>query len=232
MTIDTSRQTSGSPKVSVLVGGKLYSIDPHKIPYFQSYIDFQTNAGVQPVHDNIPYFDAAFAGVEKGYRHCFRHLPVDLEAYHGLCETLDFLCVDVLAGSSLDQIIGTLKAGKGDYELEYKHYIFVKGNKAIARNASFLFVYQMLKGDFADEHRDSAKVFNAVKYVVSHRAVFKYAARMIVRAAYEERFQSSGKQIAELDNWPILEPGKDGRMPDEDVTTEEESSSDYSDDDY
>lgn len=109
---------------------------------FQSYIDFQTNACAQPVHDNIPYFDAAFAGVEKGYRHRFRHLLVDLEAYHSLCETLDFLCVDVLAGSSLDQIINSLKVGKGNYELEYKYSVFVKGNKTTARDVSFLFVYQ------------------------------------------------------------------------------------------
>lgn len=61
--------------------------------------------------------------------------------------------------------------------------------------------------------------------------MFKYAARTIVRAVYEERFQSTGKQVAELDDWPILEPGKDGRMLDEDVTTEESSSSDYLGDD-
>lgn len=137
----------------------------------------------------------------------------------------------MLAGSLLDEIINRLKAGKGQYEVEYRYSRFVKGNKAAARDAAFLFVYQMLRGDFADEQTDSTKVFNAVKYVVSHRTVFKYAARTIVRAAYEERFQSTGRQVAELDNWPILEPGKDGRMLDEDVTTEESSSSDYLGDD-
>ena len=157
--------------------------------------------------------------------------PVSLlEAYYGICESLDILCVDVLQGKSLDDILESLKAGKGKYEIEYKHSIFVKGDKVVARDAAFLLVYQMLKGSFEDQHKGSMKVFNAVKYVVSHRAVFKDTARTIVRAAYEERFHTSRKQGGELNKWPILEPGKDGLMEDEDVTTEE-SSSDYLDED-
>lgn len=89
----------------------------------------------------------------------------------------------------------------------------------------------MLEGNFEDEQQESKKVFNAVKYILSHRATFKYTTRMIVRAAYEERFHISGKQIAELNKWPVLEAGEDGCVEDEDVTTEE-SSSDYLDEDY
>jgi hypothetical protein len=108
----------------------------------------------------------------------------------------------------------------------------LKATKRAARDAAFLFVYQMLKGTFEDQYKDSMKVFNAVKYIVSHCAVFKYTTRVIIRAAYEERFHISEKQAAELNKWPILEPGKDGRMEDEDLTTEESSSSDYLDEDY
>lgn len=157
-------------------------------------------------------------------------MPTNLEAYHDLCDTLELLSVDVLKGYSLDEIITNLKAGKGEYEVEYKRSIFVKGNKVLARDTAFLFVYQILKGNFEDEYKDSMKVYNAVKYIVSHRAVFKYNVRMIVRAAYEERFHASAKQIAELNRWQILEPGKDGRMEDEDVTTET-SSDDWEEDD-
>jgi len=101
-----------------VIGGTPYSIDPLKIPYFRSYIDFQRNSGLQPIHDTIPYFDTAFIGIEKGYRHWFRQLPIDLEAYHRICETLDFLCVDVLGGNSLDDIIERLKEGKGRHEVD------------------------------------------------------------------------------------------------------------------
>jgi hypothetical protein len=204
-----------------VIGGTPYSIDPLNIPYFRSYIDFQTSSGLQPIHNTIPYFDTAFLGIEKGCRHCFRQLPIDLEACHGICETLHFLCVDVLGNNSLDNIIESLKEGKGRHEIEYKYSIYVKGNKAAARDAAFIFVYKMLKGNFEDEQKDSMKVFNAVRYVLSHPATFKYTTRMIVRTAYEERFHISGKQIAELNKWPVLEPGKDGCMEDEDVTTEE-----------
>jgi len=90
-------------------------------------------------------------------------------------------------------------------------------NMAIARDAAFFLVYQMLMGSFENENKDRVKVFNSVKYVVSHRRVFKHTARMIVRAAYEERFVGSMEEIAELNN-----------IEDEGVTTEE-SAIEYSD---
>lgn len=158
-------------------------------------------------------------------------MPVELSAYHQLCETLELLLIDVLAGQSLGGIIAKLKEGKGDYEIEYKRAIFIKGDKTSARNAAFQFLYTIMHSErFEDENKDSMKIFNAVKYIVSHRAVFKYKARKIVRAAYEERFCATTKQVAELDKWPIIEPQGDGEE-EEDVTTDEPSldfdSSDY-----
>lgn len=52
-----------------------------------------------------------------------------------------------------------------------------------------------------DETKDSAKVFNAVLYLISHAATFKWRTRSVVQAAYEERFVVSAKQIAALDKW-------------------------------
>lgn len=94
-------------------------------------------------------------------------MPVGLEVCHGICETLHFLCVDVLGNNSLDDVIESLKEGKGRQEIEYKCSIYFKGNKAAARDAAFIFVYKMLKGNFGDEQKDSMKVFSAVKYVHS-----------------------------------------------------------------
>lgn len=219
------------PRTSVSIDGIPYSIDPLKIPYFRSYIEFQTSAGQSFDHKSIPYFDAAFVGIEEGYRHCFRRLPTNLEACHDICDTFDFLCVDVLNGSSLDDTIQRLKCGKGQFDVEYKRAVFVNGDKAAARDAAFLLVYQLLKGTFDDEIKDSVKVFNVVKYIVSHRAVFKYAARKLVRESYEERFCTSPKQNAELNRWPILEPGTGGFDESGDVTTDASISDDW-DEDY
>lgn len=63
-------------------------------------------------------------------------------------------------------------------------------------------------------------MFNAVKYIVSHRATFEFAARKLVRAAYEEGFVVSAKQITELGKWQVR---KVGEKEDEDLTTEDSS---------
>ena len=214
-----------------MVGSKLYSIDRVQIPYFNSYANFQkANGDLKLAHDDIPFFEAALAGIEKGYRHCFRKVPAEIDACRGVCETLDFLGVDVLKQKSLKETIKDLKEGQGSYDVDYKRAFYVKGNKTIARDAAFCLVYQILLGEFENEHRDSVQVFNAVNFVVSHPATFKFAARKMIRAAFEERFVASAKQIAELEKWQIRKPNEDGSEEEEDVTTEE-SYSDYYDED-
>lgn len=155
-------------------------------------------------------------------------MPVELPAYHELCETFRFLLIDVLAGLSLHEIIAQLKKGKGDYEVEYRRSTFIRGDKESARNAAFQLVYSIQTTEkFEDENKASMKIFNAVKFVVSHRAIFKYKTRKIVRASYDERFCATAKQVADLDKWPIREPG----LGEEDLglegTTEESSSSSF-----
>jgi hypothetical protein len=127
----------------------------------------------------------------------------------------------VLQRISLDDIIKNLKVGKGKYQIDYKYSVFVKGNKALARDAAFLLVCQMIRGEFNDPDKDSIKVFNAVKYIVSHLAIFRYPTRQVVRAAYEDSFHASVKQSAELNRWPVSRPGEG---VEDDVTTEESSS--------
>lgn len=94
-------------------------------------------------------------------------------------------------------------------------------------------MHLILSGEFKDETKDSAKVYNAVMFVVSHANTFKWRTRKVVRAAYEERFVVSVKQTAGLDKWEKTDAAKLAKEDDEDVTTEEEDSpyycSDYSD---
>ncbi|KFY46651.1 hypothetical protein V495_02317 [Pseudogymnoascus sp. VKM F-4514 (FW-929)] len=115
----------------IKIGDKNYDIELSKIPYLASFADFQSKAQPESkelVHGPITHFDVALKGVESGFRQCFRSLPPDLAQHHALAETYQFLCVDVLGGQSLDQIIVALKSGKDDYELEYKRYQTIKGN--------------------------------------------------------------------------------------------------------
>lgn len=90
----------------------------------------------------------------------------------------------------------------------------------------------ILLGEFKDEVRDSAKIFDAVLFLVSHPGTFKWRTRRVVRAAYEERFVISTKQRARLDHWEKTDTDKLAADDDSDVTTEEEESDYYYDSDY
>ena len=111
---------------------------------------------------------------------------------------------------SFNEIIANLKAGRTDYELE--------GNKRLARDTAFQLLFLMLHGQFEDEVKDSAKLFNAVEFVVSHSGTFKYLTRPVIRAAHEERFKVTAKQKMRLDKW---EKGEDANHA-ADISTEEE----------
>ncbi|KAH5520208.1 hypothetical protein HBI29_059360 [Parastagonospora nodorum] len=216
----------------ITIGGTNYDIDVSQIPYLSSFVNFQDKAspqGTELVHGPIPLIDGALLGIRSGYRQCFRALPPDIHQHQMLCETYDFLGVDVLAGQYIDEIFADLKACKIDYELEYKRYLAIKGNKSKARDAAFKLLYLILVGEFRDENMDCMKVFNAVLFVVSHSATFKWKTRTVIRAAYQERFVVTLKQIARLDEW------LKGDTEDEveaDVTTTDESSDEYYNSDY
>lgn len=232
-----STTTPASPKTAIRIGDVHYDIEVSKIPYLASFVDFRANAQPQTtefVHDPIPLFDVALKGIESGYRHCFRSLPAELSQHHTLCDTYELLCVDVLGGQSINEIFNDLKSGKSDYEIEYKRSREIKGNKSMARDTAFKLLYLILLGEFKDKAKDSAKMFNAVLFVVSHSGTFKWRTRSVVRAAYEERFVISAKQRARLDQWEKTDAAKLAAEDAGDVTTEDEMSdryyySDYSD---
>ena len=225
--------TTSSPSTTIRIGDVRYDIDVSKIPYLLSFVDFQANAQPQStelVHDPIPLFDIALKGIESGYRQCFRSLPADLSQHRILCDTYDFLRVDVLGGQSINDIFRDLKSGQSDYDHEERREI--KGDKSRARDTAFKLLYLILQWDFKDEMQDSVKVFNAVLYLVSHAATFKWRTRSVVRAAYEERFVISTKQTAGLDKWEKKDTAKLAVEDAGDVTTEEEKSDCYYTSDY
>ena len=210
-------------RFDIEIGGKPYNVSKITMPYFASYLDFQNQSG-QAVdkHGEIPSFDAAYQGAESGFRQCFRALGTDLTEYNTLCDTLDFLCVDTLGGRSTDAVIQDLKSGREDF--------IEKGDKATARDSAFRLLYLLLKAELEDEGKVRQKMYQAVLFVVSHRAIFKYRARRTIREAYEERCDISMKQRAALDKWPVLEPGTATTWSDRDVTTEDSSDYDFDSD--
>lgn len=62
--------------------------------------------------------------------------------------------------------------------------------------------------------------YNAVLFTVSHRIIFKYRIRRLVKEALEERVELTERQRMGLDKWLINEPQEKVRQED-DVTTEE-----------
>ena len=168
------------------------------MPYFQGYIRFNQSSSQELEHEDIPLFDVAYKGVEDGMRQCFRRLDGDLDEFATLCQTLQLLMVDVVQDRSIQDIMKEMRSGKDDHETEHRRSYKIKGNKSKARDAAFALLFLLLIEDFKSDIRDSRKMYQAVLFIVSHRAIFKYRTRKVVREAYEDRFQPSAKQIASL----------------------------------
>jgi hypothetical protein len=182
---------------SVTIGGTKHDVDSSKIPYPSPFVGFQTKSqfeGSELDHGPISLFEQALHGIHSGYRQRFRDVPADPAQCHILCEIYDFLGTNVLENQDINSIFANLKSCKTDWELGYKNYRAVKGNKSKACDAAFKLVYLMLLGEFEDENKDCAKAFNAVLFVVSHSATFKKRASGVTRAAYEERLVISPKR--------------------------------------
>lgn len=214
--------TEQTSSVRIKIGGSEHLVDVTKIPYIESFVRFQVRSGQSttplPVHDDIPFFDIINYSVQKGYRNFFRRMPPQLSDYHVLCETLEFLAIDIPQRRKLQEIFNDMRAGKNDWDPEERREI--RGSRSVARDAAFRLLYLFVLGEFESEVRDRNIAYQAVLFVVSHRGIFKYRARKMIREAFEERFEISDKQRKELDKWPINEPQGEGWK--EDVTTEEE----------
>ncbi|KFY71320.1 hypothetical protein V499_08484 [Pseudogymnoascus sp. VKM F-103] len=209
---------------SIKIGGNDYHIELSEIPYLAAFANFERtkaqNQQKELVHGPIAHFDTALEGMEFGFRQCFRSIPPDLAQHHALCETYEFLCIDVLGGKSLNEIIGGLKTGRRVHKGASKSSNSIKRDRSKARDSAFQLLYFILRGEFEDEMKDSTDVYNAVMFIVSHADTFQWRTRKVVRAAYEDRFVVSVKQIAGLNKWEEDEDEDD----EDDVMSEEEES--------
>ena len=171
--------------------------------------------GQQKDHDNISFSDVIKVGLDKGFRQFFRRMPTKLSEYQALCNSLKVLAIDVPQGRQIRDIMGDLRRGKSDWDPEEHRKI--AGEKGLARDSAFRLLYAFLQEDV----KDSNAAYNAALFVVSHRNIFRYRTRKMVREAYAYRFTASPKQLIGLDKWPIRDDQGAGSQ-EEDVTTEED----------
>ncbi|KAI0569391.1 hypothetical protein PtrSN002B_011785 [Pyrenophora tritici-repentis] len=217
--------TTSRAKTLITIGNVRYKTDVSRIPRLASLV---LNSGdsssqlTEIIHEAIPLFDVALKGIESGYRQCFRSMSSDITLYRTLCDTYDFLHVDVCKGRTLSEIIKDLKAGQG-YD-EYR-------DKSKARDAAFKLVYSILQDTFQSNDKHKNTIFNAVLFVISHPGTFKWKTRNAVRAVYESRFMLSVKQRVNLDRWHELDSSEQADTHEDDVTTEEDNL-DWYDSDY
>lgn len=165
------------------------------------------------IPDGTPFSDHIEYSVRMGLRQFFRRMPTQLYDYRALCKTLKSLPIDVLAGRNLRGIMGDMRSGKSDWDPDERRNI--EGLKSLARDSAFRLLYLFLVDE--GEASDQNSAYNATLFVVSHRRIFKYRTRKMVREAFEDRFNISYKQRQNLDKWSIGEQEEGG-----DVTTEDE----------
>ncbi|KAF4440341.1 geranylgeranyl pyrophosphate synthetase [Fusarium austroafricanum] len=169
----------------------------------------------RPKYGDVPYSELISYGMDKGFRQFFRRMPTQLSQYHLLCDTLDSLAIDVTNGRTIRDFMHDMRNCKDEWDPEER--IWIKGPKKIARDSAFRLLYLLLQTKIVDNNM----AYNATLFVVSHRRMFKYRTRKMVREALEENCPVSAKQRAGLNRWPIEDsfstiPG------DDDVTTESE----------
>ncbi|XWX00639.1 hypothetical protein V2A60_008660 [Cordyceps javanica] len=166
-------------------------------------------------HSALPFSDVIKFGQDEGFRKIFRSMPTKLSDYLILCKSLKLLAIDVLQGQHIREIMADMRLGKVERDPEERQQI--GGQRRLARDAAFKLLYVFLQS----ECKDVNMAYNAALFVVSHRRIFRYRTRRIVREAFLYRFTASQKQQKELDKWSI-EGNEFAGSADDDKTTSEE----------
>lgn len=165
----------------------------------------------QSIPGNLPFAPVIRAALDKGLRQVFRDMPLDLNEYHVLCQSLETARVDVLQGRQMRELVISLRKGKEEWNDEGDRK--VAESKADARDSAFRLIFFLLQGHVTDGN----SAYNATVFVVSHYRIFGYRIRKMVRIAYESKFVPTSKQRQELDKWKL-----DGASDEDDATTEED----------
>ncbi|KAJ5097166.1 hypothetical protein N7456_007887 [Penicillium angulare] len=206
----TTRSTSQVPKATtkppptekIRIGDTEYLIEEiQRIPYFASLIRFhESSRSSIPPHVHIPYLPIITNSIKNGLHTLFENMPSKLKDYRILCETLNFLCVDVAHNRTLQDISHDFQSKKvsrkNKARKNHKHEL-------IARDSAFQLLYLFLQGEFNSdsEINNSDTAYNSTMFIVSHPGLFCAQTRKMVRLAYEDRFYVTVNQLHALNNW-------------------------------
>ncbi|KAK2053476.1 hypothetical protein LY76DRAFT_667448 [Colletotrichum caudatum] len=131
--------------------------------------------GEYVARDDLPFAAVIRSAVTKGFRHFFRSMPMSLEDYHTLCESLRASDVDVFQGRQVRELMADLRSGKEYWDTEGYYSFF--GSKNVTRDSAFRLLYIFLQ----KTTEDSNAAYNATLFVVSHCRIFGYKTRKMDR---------------------------------------------------
>lgn len=226
--------TENSSPVRIQIGSEHYALDLKEFPYLKAYLNFLRHSGRLttriPTHDAIPFFGVIIHCLKHGFRHFFSLVPPDLSSYRALCDSIEFLGVDVLKGQNIHHIMNELR-WPGRSGCRPGGASPTRGSKTAVGDAAFTLVYQYLLGEFATgklgaANRDADLAFNAVMFVVSHTLVFSWKIRKVVRDAFEDRFILSRRQRRALNTYPVEDRACDVAQEEGEKMAEEEDGTD------
>ncbi|KAF4819131.1 hypothetical protein CGCSCA5_v004648 [Colletotrichum siamense] len=143
-------------------------------------------------------------------------MPSDLEEYRSLCESLDFLVVDIISQNDLSAIFYKMRL----YPFLGSSLTLRKEAIRESRDAAFQLVYLFLMDELDPTDFDgkcSNTAFQAVEYVMK-KSWFSDQTRRMVREAYNERFTTTKKPKKRLEyvaTWLVYGSGTECSSSDE-----------------
>lgn len=192
-TVQARQSVIHRPRLSLPVGMKKiqvgdteYDICLEKIPYLQAFqvrAD-QLNATQTPIHKgDIPFIDIINEAVQHGFRRFFHLMPAEAADYNTLCETLDYLAIDVLGRRDLADVIRDLK----------RKLLHSADAANLAHDSAFRLVYLFVLGDIEKRGPERDVAYEATLFTVSCD-YFDMEAQTVLRKVFDNRFVVSRRQ--------------------------------------
>ncbi|KAM0155289.1 hypothetical protein ACHAPG_005962 [Botrytis cinerea] len=189
-----------------------FVVELSKAPWLGAYIDLvprvnghYSQEGYGCYYDpdeSVPYFFVAAQGTICGYFFCLEMLPIELSHYYKLCQTLQVVSAKGLSSNpeSLQELWDTIAFLDKPETSEDD-----KKSRSKVGTPAFKFVYLMIMGDFdLDSEALEAKQEQAlmfVKTILSNKDYIRWETRMVVRAAYQVRFETTWEVFKMLDDF-------------------------------
>ncbi|KAB5585695.1 hypothetical protein GE09DRAFT_1234224 [Coniochaeta sp. 2T2.1] len=233
--------------VRIKIGQTEHLVILKRIPYIKAFVSWErhcgrfTGAEVLAHAEDIPFFGVINHCARYGLQNVFRRMPAatGLDDYHTLCETMRFLCVEVLP-PGLDDL-ATLASGMStSRQVGFRSFtsrslmaelIFDLDSawpcpRFEARERVFRMLYVLLMEDI--EGCSPENLFKGVEQILQNPQIFDTShtsVPRIIRKAFEERVVITDEEREKLDEyeWARLGP------PDSDSEDESDGSKDGSD---